>query len=151
MKVGARLAENSETAESERALAVAARELAAELRLTDVLDLVTFIRTENHANLNDLVNSSAELYFKPGTLSYGWGADVSLGWTGNPTVSLNLEFRHQQVTAFFDLILGTNKAGIALKHVAHDESPAKASDYSQRLIEAIADARLPARSLADLA
>ena len=68
----------STTAESEKALAAAAKEFAAELRLTDVVDLITFIRTENHPNLNDLVNSSAELYFKPGTLSYGWAADVDV-------------------------------------------------------------------------
>ena len=142
--------ERVETAESERALAIAAKELAAELRLTDVLDLITFIRTDNHANLNDLVNSSAELYFKPGTIAYGWGADVSLGWAGSPTVSLNLEFRHQEMTAFFDLILGPSKAGIALRHLAHDGSASTPSESAQRLTAAIADARLPARSFADL-
>ena len=52
----------------EKALAAVARELAVELRLTDLVDLVTFIRTDNHPNINDLVNSSAELYLKPGTL-----------------------------------------------------------------------------------
>ena len=70
--------DDEDSAESERALAAAAKEFAAELRLTDVVDLITFIRTENHPNINDLVNSSAELYFKPGTLSYGWAADVDL-------------------------------------------------------------------------
>ena len=49
-----------------------------------MVDLITFIRTENHPNINDLVNSSAELYLKPGTLSYGWAAEVDMRWTGAP-------------------------------------------------------------------
>ena len=133
-------------AESEKALATAAKEFAAELRLTDIVDLITFIRTENHPNLNDLVNSSAELYFKPGTLSYGWAADVNLRWAGSPTVKLDLEFRHQSVIAFFNLILEPERAGIVLKHVA-DATPASVpAEQSRRLIEAIADARLPQHS-----
>jgi hypothetical protein len=71
-----------------------------------------------------------------------------MGWTSAPSVRLDLEFRHQHVTAFFDLILEPRRAGIALKHVACD--PAEAEDDGRRLIEAIADARLPARSAADL-
>jgi hypothetical protein len=146
MKVDLSGKQGEDTAEGERALAAAAKEFAAELRLTDVVDLITFIRTENHANLNDLVNSSAELYFKPGTLSYGWAANVDVCWARSPTVRLDLEFRHQQVTAFFDLILESRQAGIRLKHIAHEAPAAAPSEHSRRFIEAIADARLPNRS-----
>ncbi len=133
---------------SEKALAVAAKELAAELRLTDIVDLVTFIRTDNHPNLSDLVNSSAELYFKPGTVSYGWAADVEMRWAGTPVVRLDLEFRHRQVTAFFDLVLEARQAGVRLKHIACDAIPA--SEHSRCLIEAIADARLSATPSVEL-
>jgi hypothetical protein len=143
MKVDVSDGRNEHKAESEKALAAAAKEFAAELRLTDVVDLITFIRTENHPNLNDLVNSSAELYFKPGTLSYGWAAEVDVAWGGSPTVRLDLEFRHKSVTAFFNLILEPKRAGIVLKHVADEARASIPAEQSRRLIEAIADARLP--------
>jgi hypothetical protein len=127
----------------EKALAAVAKELAAELRLTDVVDLITFIRTENHPNINDLVNSSAELYLKPGTLSYGWAAEVDMPWTGKPTVKLDLEFQHRQVTAFFKLILEPRQAGVELSHVEFEAPSETPTDNTMRLIEAVADARLP--------
>ena len=111
------LGEDSHAADREKALADVAKELAAELRLTDVVDLITFIRTDNHPNINDLVNSSAELYLKPGTLSYGWAAEVDMRWTGTPSVKLDLEFQNRQVTAFFKLILEARQAGVELSHV----------------------------------
>jgi hypothetical protein len=131
-----------EKSAGEAALANAAREFAAELRLTDVVDLITFIRTENHPNINDLVNSSAELYFKPGTLSYGWAAEVDLPWAGSPTVRLDLEFRHNSVQAFFDLILEPKRAAIVVKHIADGTPNAVPAEQSRRLVEALADARL---------
>ena len=132
-------------AERERALASVARELAAELRLTDVVDLIAFIRTDNHPNINDLVNSSAELYLKPGTLSYGWAAEVDLRWTGNPSVKLDLEFQHRQVTAFFKLILEPRQAGVELRHVEFEAPSEVAAENTRVLVEAIADARMTER------
>jgi hypothetical protein len=135
-------------AERERALASVARELAAELRLTDVVDLITFIRTDNHPNINDLVNSSAELYLKPGTLSYGWAAEVDMRWTGNPSVKLDLEFQHRQVTAFFKLILEPRQAGVELSHVEFEAPSETPVENTRLLIEAIADARVTERRAA---
>jgi len=129
-------------ADRERALADVAKELAAELRLTDVVDLITFIRTENHPNINDLVNSSAELYLKPGTLSYGWAAEVDMRWTGSPSVRLDLEFQNRQVTAFFKLILEARQAGVELSHIDFEAPSDDQGENTDRLLEAIADARL---------
>jgi hypothetical protein len=142
MKVGLAERKSGHSAESEKALAAAARELAAELRLTDLVDLITFIRTENHPNLSDLVSSSAELYFKPGTLSYGWAAEVDMRWTGTPKVKLDLEFRHNQVTAFFNLVLEPRQAGVELKSIAFEPPVPAPPDNTRRFIDAIADARL---------
>lgn len=129
-------------AESEKAFAAAAAELAAELRMTDLVDLITFIRTENHPNLNDLVNSSAELYFKPGTLAYGWAAEVDMPWTGTPTVKIDLEFRNRQVTAFFNLVLEPRRAGVELKGVSFEPQADSPEANLQCVLDAIADARL---------
>ena len=145
MMMGTVLDEERHVVDREKALASVAKELAAELRLTDVVDLITFIRTENHPNINDLVNSSAELYLKPGTLSYGWAAEVDLRWTGKPKVKLDLEFQHRRVTAFFKLILEPRQAGVELRHVEFEAPSEIASDNTILLIEAVADARLPAR------
>jgi hypothetical protein len=139
------LSEEKHAADRERALAAVAKELAAELRLTDVVDLITFIRTDNHPNISDLVNSSAELYLKPGTLSYGWAAEVDLRWTGNPSLKLDLEFQHRQVTAFFKLILQARQAGVELSHVEFEAPSQAPTENTRRLIEAIADARLTDR------
>jgi hypothetical protein len=140
--------EDRHVADREKVLATVAKELAAELRLTDVVDLVTFIRTENHPNINDLVNSSAELYLKPGTLSYGWAAEVDMPWTGSPSVKLDLEFQNRQVTAFFKLILEARQAGVELSHVEFETPSQVAAENTRRLVEAVADARLPGRQSA---
>jgi hypothetical protein len=143
--MAASVEEDKHLVDREKALATVAKELAAELRLTDVIDLIAFIRTENHPNISDLVNSSAELYLKPGTLSYGWAAEVDMRWTGTPTVKLDLEFQHREVTAFFKLILEPRQAGVELSHVEFEAPSRIPSDNTMRLIEAVADARLPDR------
>jgi len=145
MMGAASLDEDKHVVDREKALAAVAKELAAELRLTDVVDLIAFIRTDNHPNISDLVNSSAELYLKPGTLSYGWAAEVDMRWTGNPTVKLDLEFQHRQVTAFFKLILEPRQAGVELSHVEFEAPSQIPMHNTMRLIEAVADARLPDR------
>lgn len=133
----------------ETALAEAVKELAGELRLTDVVDLIAFVRTENHPNLGDLVNSSAELYFKPGSLCYGWGADVDMRWTGKPSVKLDLEFRHERVTAFFKLTLEPREAEVDLVHIAFPMASGDPSADTRALVEAIRDARLDMPSAAE--
>ena len=107
-----------------------------------MVDLITFIRTENHPNINDLVNSSAELYLKPGTLSYGWAAEVDVRWTGAPAVRLDLEFQNRQVTAFFKLILEPRQAVIELRHIEFEMPSEAPAENTRQLIDAIADARL---------
>ena len=54
--------------ERERILADALIDVASELRLTDVAELINLIRNDESANLADLVNSSTELFYKRGTM-----------------------------------------------------------------------------------
>jgi hypothetical protein len=51
--------------EREKALAFAVRPVAGELRLIDAADLIASIWAQKYANIQDLVNSSAELYSRP--------------------------------------------------------------------------------------
>jgi hypothetical protein len=61
------------------ALRAALEPVTAELRLVDAGDFIAFIHDEKFANIQDIVNSSVELFFKRGALSFGWGAEYELG------------------------------------------------------------------------
>jgi hypothetical protein len=75
-------------------LSQAVEAVADELRLVDVADFITYVHCQQFANIQDIVNSSVELFFKAGTLSYGWAADFELDWNSAPTIILDMEFRH---------------------------------------------------------
>jgi hypothetical protein len=143
---------NSYTLEREMALADGLRDVAAELRLIDAADLVAFIRTEQFANIANLVNSSTELYYRRGTLSFGRSGDIDLKWGGAPVISLDMEFHHQQVSVYFRLRLEALQAGVEIDYISFDTGSADADANTQALIAAIAGARLappvPARGLA---
>ncbi|WP_349368578.1 hypothetical protein [Salinarimonas sp.] len=128
--------------EREKILADAIQSVAAELRLVDLAILARYVHAEQHGNIDDLVASSTELHFKPGTLRYGLRADVDLQWGGMPAVSLDLEFAHRDVTVFFNLILGSLNAGVDIQAVTFDGPPRSPQENSARLAEALADARL---------
>jgi hypothetical protein len=126
----------------EKALADGIKEVAAELRLIDLVNLVVFIQIEKHGNIDDLVSSSVELYFKPDTLRYGWASSVDLNWGGPARVHLDMEFRHKGVTVFFSLTLGALSAGIDIHNISFDHSSDDPEENTARLIDAITDARL---------
>ena len=134
---------NLETAlaDHERTLADAIVDVATELRLLDPTEFILLVRGEQAANIADLVNSSSELFFKKGALRYGLSADCTLGWGSPPSVSLDMEFRHDQVTAFFRLILGKSRAAVEVVEVLLDED-GECGDVAERLRDAIASAKL---------
>jgi hypothetical protein len=125
----------------ERILAENIADVATELRLIDVIDLVGYIRGESIATLEDLVNSASELYFRHGALRYAWAADIDLLWEAPPSISLNMEFSWRGVTAFFALRLDSACAGVDLQHL-HFDVAADGARPGERLAEAMADARV---------
>jgi hypothetical protein len=133
---------HSYTLEREKALADGLRDVAAELRLIDATDLIAFLRTEQFGNIGNLVNSSTELYFKPGTLAFGSSGDVQLKWGEAPTVALDMEFSHRGVAVYFRLLLQALQAGVDITYIAFAQSSGDPEANTARLIEAIADARL---------
>jgi len=83
---------NTYTLQREKALADGLRDVAAELRLIDATDLVAFLRTEQFANIANLVNSfqrivlqaeHLELRTFPATCSLKWGEAPALPSTWN--------------------------------------------------------------------
>lgn len=133
----------SYTEERERALADGIKEVASELRLIDPADFVAFIRTGQFGNIDTLVSSSAELYFKPETLKFGLSGDIDLNWGCTPAVSLDMEFHYMQVNIYFRLLLEALHAGIEIDYIAFDESSEDPDVNTKRLVNAIAAARLP--------
>lgn len=129
----------------EALLAAAIVDVAGELRAFDVADLVAFIRADDMASLGQLVQSSAEMYFKPDTLRLGLGADVALSWSTPPTITLDLEFSHVGVTVYFRLLLEARAAAIDISFVEFDAPAPDHAHNTARLEWAIADARLPQR------
>jgi hypothetical protein len=131
-------------AEHERVIADAIVDVATELRLSDPTELLLLVRGEQEANIADLVNSSSELFFKKGTLRYALAADCALSWGSTPSVTLDMEFRHDHVTAFFRLTLAGQRARVELLDVMSDDERAGTpyGEPPERLRGALADAKL---------
>jgi hypothetical protein len=124
-----------------RALVRAMEPVAAELRLVNVADFIAYVREEKFANIQDIVNSSVELFFKPGTLSFGWGAEVEVDWNSTPVVALDMEFRHHSVWLVFKLILRALETDVMIEHVSLPKTAGHLRGDLGVLTGTIADAR----------
>jgi len=126
----------------EFAIGLAMRDVAAELRLVEPVDYINFIGMEQYSNLEDIVNSSSELIFAPGTLTFGWGADVKLAWDRRPEVYLDMEFRADAVTAFFSLGLRGEAEFIPIRMITFPEASSDPLINTGRLVAALNGARV---------
>jgi hypothetical protein len=127
-----------------KAIAEGIREVAAELRLINVADFISFIHSEQFANIRDIINSSMELYFKHGTLSYGWAADYEIEWDQPPSIVLDMEFHHCEIVAAFTLLLRATHAAVTIRSISFGEPASSPELDTMQLVAAIADARLAA-------
>lgn len=130
-----------------KAIADGIMDVAAELRLMNVADYVSFIHLEQFNNIRDIVNSSMELYFKHGTLSYGCSADYELEWDQPPSILLDLEFHHREVAVRFNLTLQAAHASVEISEITFATGSHGEADDTRRLVEAIADAKLSGRPI----
>ncbi len=130
------------TLSCEKILAESLADVATELRLVNVVDLIFYVQGQRCANLEDLVNSSAELYFKYGAVRYAWSADLEVVWDALPTISLSMEFCWRGVTAFFNLCLNAARAGVDIQHLAFDNAWGEAAERLRLFSLAVADSRL---------
>lgn len=111
-----------------------------ELRAIDLVDLVSYIRLESFPTVEDLVHSSTELFFKPGTLTFGWAAAADVRWDALPAITLGLEFRHPPVSLFFDLTIRDATSGVEVLGLSFD---APVADPVAQLGRAFAETRIP--------
>jgi hypothetical protein len=133
---------NNHTLEREKALAEGIKDVASELRAVDAADYIAFIRTEQFANVRSLVNSSTELFFKPGTISFGSSAEIDVRWGRPPSVILDMEFRHFDLNVYFRLFLGALQAAVEITFISFGKGALDPEENTSRLIRAIADARI---------
>jgi hypothetical protein len=126
----------------ESIVAEAIKEFVTELRMVDLADYVSFIHMGRLANLADIVDSAAELYFMPGTLKLGHGGDLQIAWTGDQQVMLDLELKPSGATVFFTLSLGDREAGIDVNYVAFDDPRDEPEDNTALLATALDAARI---------
>jgi len=124
------------------ALGTVFESVAAELRLVNVADFIAYIHAEKFANIQDIVNSSVELFFKPGTLSFGWGAEFELDWNSLPVITLDMEFQHRSVWLVFKLSLRALQTNVTVEHLSLGKTSGDPRQDMAALIETIADARL---------
>lgn len=132
----------TEFSEYSLVLANCLKEVADELRSIELADLVSYIRFGSYTTLEDLVHSSTELLFRPGTLTFGWTAAVEIGWGDEPCVTLGMEFRCSRVSVFFDLSIRALDEDVSVCGVLFEEPIGDAAGPSA-LQRAIEEARLP--------
>ncbi len=126
----------------EKILGDSIRSVAADLRLIDLPDLVSYLKTGQIASVGTLVQASIELSFKPETLSFGHAGDVYLEWGMLPRVSFDMEFHHQSVHVYFRLMLEAEEAGVEITYISFEGESAGPSHNTTRLQEALGEATL---------
>ncbi|RDI50424.1 hypothetical protein [Microvirga subterranea] len=127
----------------EKALAHCIKDFVAELCLTDASIIIAYICNELHANIDDLIESSTELHFKEGVLSYGHCADVKFEWGKSPAVVLDMEFVHQSVTVFFKLVLHGFYVGVSIQRILLSNKSGDPELDLQTFERVLNDARRP--------
>lgn len=124
-----------------QALAAGLRDVATDLRLIDAIDLIGFVHRQDHSAIDDLVASSAELFFRPGALRYGMASRVDVGWKRTPSVRLDLEFQHESVTVFLCLTLEGKYPAVHIYHTIFSPPGGSLDEDTHALLQAIASAR----------
>jgi len=116
--------------------------VAADLRLIDLPDLVSYLKTGQIASVGTLVQASIELSFKPDTLKFGHSGDVYLEWGALPRVSFDMEFHHQSVHVYFRLMLEAEEAGVEITYISFEGESFGPAHNTTRLHRALGEARL---------
>lgn len=91
----------------------------ADLCLIDKSFLIENVINANHNNINDVIESSSEMFFKPGTLCYAYSSRLSERYNAVPAISLEMRFSHKLVLVPFLLHIEDDFVGVAIS----DEKP----------------------------
>jgi hypothetical protein len=97
---------------------------------------------ECFANVSDIVDSAAEMFFMPGTLRLGHGGEAHIEWKGEPRIVLDLELRPEGATVYFKLALTADAAGVEVNYVSFDQPKDDPEENTAFLEAAITRARI---------
>jgi hypothetical protein len=122
--------------EFEEVLACNIKDVVADLCLADTDIIMSYATKQLHGNMDEIIMSSTELYFKDRTLSYAYGVDVSLEWGPPPCVALDMEFIHDSVGVLFKLVLGQQYVGVQINQMRLNETVSE-RDFDVRSFERV--------------
>jgi len=126
----------------QEAIAAALTDFIEDLKLVDVVDFVAYIRTDQHGNIEELIKTSAELYFKDGSLRYSMAAQTDVEWDRTPKISLDLEFFNKGVWIYFTVVLASPDNAVNVSYVEVPDAGGDKAKETELLLEALKDARL---------
>jgi len=101
----------------EEVLACNIKDVIADFCLTDADIIRSYVSRQLHGNVDEIVSSSAELFFKGRTLSYAHAANISTDLGYPPCIILDMEFAHDTVSVYFKLILGQGSVGVHINRL----------------------------------
>jgi len=126
----------------QEAIASALADFIEDLKLVDVVDFIAYIRSDRHGNIEELIKTSAELFFKDGSLRYSMAAQAEVEWDTTPKVSLDLEFFNKGVWIYFTVVLATPDNAVNVSYVEVPDAAGDKIKETELLLEALKDARL---------
>lgn len=127
--------------EREAALAVAMEEVATELRLVDLVDLAAYVRLDQLANIEHIINGSTEVHFRPGALRFSQAADVELDWNGTPRLSFGMIFDYGGVKIYFRLIIMRDHAAVEIDFIDFSHPSDDSTENTNRMAQMMALSR----------
>jgi hypothetical protein len=107
----------------EEVLACNIKDVVADFCLVDAEIIRSYVCNQLHGNMDEIVSSCAELFFKGHTLSYARAAGISTAIGHPPCVVLDMEFAHDMVSVDFKLVLGEHSVGVHINRVLLSELP----------------------------
>jgi hypothetical protein len=137
-----RSASEAELLPYEKILAHNIKDVVAEICLVDASIIISYIFNDHHGNISDLVESSTELFFSEGTLTYGHAADVNFEWGKAPAVILDMEFIHPSATVFFKLVLHGLYVGVSIQRILLSVKSGNPDQDLRSFEDALASARI---------
>ncbi|PVB62833.1 hypothetical protein DCO57_05480 [Labrenzia sp. 011] len=126
----------------QEAIASALTDFIEDLKLVDVVDFVAYIRTDQHGNIEELIKTAAELYFKEGSLRYSMAAQADVEWETTPKISLDLEFFNRGAWIYFTVVLAWPDNAVNVSYVEVPDAAGDKVKETELLLQALKDARL---------
>lgn len=126
--------------EAERLICLNIKSFIADLCYVDRAFLIGNILGGDHYAINDIIDSSSEMFFKPGTLRYAFSSRLDARAGRGPAISLDMHFTHRLIHVPFLLCLESSFAGVSLTgenaRIVHSEATLG------QLLDAFGDARI---------